>query len=160
MRAHIAMETAVRNKRKTTMYYLTQGEKNEVIAECGANAYILYEYYLTKIISKTDLTKDKNISKALPFSEQVIQRNRLKLIAHNYFDSYSLQGHGKKVTMQFLGKEAVLAYKFFDDLFGSDLKTVNRVLKKFTHTEISDIITEAKLSQQDTNDLLTLFGIH
>jgi len=151
-------EVSIRNKRKTIMYYLTQKEKNEVIKECGITAMVLYEYFISKALSKIDLSSDDTTAKSLAISQRTITRNRLTLTKHNYYYRVKISGKTDAVVINYIGKEAVLKEKFFESLFGKDIDSVNKVKKKFTYTQINKIIEDANLSIQDTTDLINLFG--
>ena len=150
----------IKHKKKTIMYYLTLEDKRQIVKECNFAALYLYEYYISSAFSQIDFTDDIHIGNLIGMSAQQVKRNRLRLIKHNYFFISPGKVKKEKILIYRIGKKAVLTYKFFEQLFGADYKTVPKVLKKYdnNHSRVYDIIYSANLSKQDTNDLLELFN--
>ena len=149
-----------KHKKKTITYYLTQKEKQQVIKDCNLAAHYLYEYYISHAFSHTALEDDDLVANNTGLSKYQVQRNRIRLTKYNYFSISSATSKTEKIIIYHIGKEAVLSYKFFEQLFGSNYDTVTKVLKKYdnNHSRVYDVIYSANLSKQDTNDLLELFN--
>jgi len=95
---------------------------------------------------------DTAVSKELGLTKRTVQGNRLKLIKNNYFFELRTKGVNSEGYYYFLGKDAVIRIKFYDELFNAE--TAYQIRRKCSPEEAMEIALKALLSDRDYADLI------
>lgn len=88
--------------------YVSTAERKELIQEINGDAYILYEYYVSKAGIDNFEYSDKRSARTLGWKERKAKDIRLRLTKkHWYHQATGKLSNGQKIKITFLGKEAV-----------------------------------------------------
>jgi len=97
---YYSVETLDRNRREPRRNYMTLQQRLEVIADTNEIALFLLEFYYSKTGSRYDYT-DKQVAKAISWTEKKVAENRRKLEKAGYFKK-EITKNSKSSTLNIL----------------------------------------------------------
>lgn len=149
----------IRVNNQTYGKWIPPNEMKEVIGISGDVGYLLYSVYRTFPFNDSREISDKSLSKVLNWTEQKVQKTRLKLEKDNLIRIIRYGTKVDGITKVFVGRD-VLA--LFDAGLPSDIlesKALNRLKKEFDIKTSQELVDKAYLIanafEQDPHKYLT-----
>ncbi len=126
--------------------------KKQMVKEVSVTATYIYDFYVEAGAMRNYKLDDSKVAERLGLSEQIVKRNRLKLIKHNYFYDISKKSKGLEFCVYFLGRKAVLEAKYYEKLFG--FESAYNVRKNVSFKNIINILDNEVKETELRNQIL------